>query len=209
MIIPNMVKAFGSQSIEFEFLFQSDVRLRIAKSHVKALDQPSQPCTKDTKNPDTTACIARFIEDNVGCGIRLLGNDNGNGKKPTCSSGSQLRNLSKIFEALKHADDKFIYEQTGCLASCEKYEYQGFEYHRSDVLWQRCQGDPCNLALRPEINDRSYDEKRQYVVYDFNSFIADVGGFIGLLLGFSTLSLFKELEKLLRSKRIGSIWKMY
>ena len=65
------------------------------------------------------------------------------------------------------------------------------------------------MTLRTEINDRSYDEKRQYVVYDFNSFIADVGGFIGLLLGFSTLSLFKELEKLLRSKRIGSIWKMY
>ena len=208
MIIPNMVKAFGSQSIEFQLHFQSDVRLRITKSHVKALDQPSQPCTKDTKNLNTSACIAKFIEDQMGCGIRLLGNDIG--KKPTCSSGSQLRNLSKIFEALKHADDKFIYEQTGCMASCEKYEYQGFEYHRNDVLWLPCRGDePCNLSLRPEINDRSYDEKRQYVVYDFNSFIADVGGFIGLLLGFSTLSLFKELEKLLRSKRIGSIWKMY
>ena len=65
------------------------------------------------------------------------------------------------------------------------------------------------MTLRTEINDRSYDEKRQYVVYDFNSFIADVGGFIGLLLGFSILSLFKELERVLRSKKISSIWKLY
>ena len=65
------------------------------------------------------------------------------------------------------------------------------------------------MTLRTEINDRSYDEKRQYVVYDFNSFIADVGGFIGLLLGFSILSLFKELERVLRSKKISSVWKLY
>ena len=205
MTIPNMVKAFGSQSIEFEFLFQSDIRLRIAKSHVKALDQPSQPCNQDTKFLNTSACIAKFIEEKMGCGIRMLGS--GESEKPLCSSGPELMNLSKIFEGLKHADDKYIYEKTGCLASCDRYEYQGF--HRSDTLWQRCkgQGDFCSLTLRPEINDRSYDEKRQYVVYDFNSFIADVGGFIGLLLGFSTLSLYKELEKLLRGKRFDSLWK--
>ena len=202
-----MVKAFGSQNIEFEFLFQSDVRLRIAKSHVKALDQPSQPCKNDKRSLNTSECIAMFIEDQLECGIKLLGS--GSHKKTTCKAGLQLQNLSKIFEELKHADDKTIYELTGCLASCERYEYHGFEYHRSDVLWQRCKGenDPCLLTLRPEINDRSYDEKRQYVVYDFNSFIADVGGFIGLLLGFSTLSLFKELERLLRSRNVGSIWK--
>ena len=175
---------------------------------MKALDQPSQPCAKQTKDPNTSSCIAKAVEDNMGCGIRMLGSTTRNAT--TCNSGSQLLKLSKIFEALKHADDKFIYENTGCLASCERYEYQGFEYHRNDALWLPCQGGnvSCNLSIRPEMNDRTYDEKRQYVVYDFNSFIADVGGFVGLLLGFSTLSLYKELQKLLRRKRTSSIWKI-
>ena len=33
----------------------------------------------------------------------------------------------------------------------------------------------------------------QYVVYDFDSFIADVGGFMGLLLGCSVFSLYNDL----------------
>ena len=33
---------------------------------------------------------------------------------------------------------------------------------------------------------------RQYVTYDYDSFIADVGGYLGLLLGYSVLSLFQD-----------------
>ncbi len=33
----------------------------------------------------------------------------------------------------------------------------------------------------------------EYVVYDFNSFVADVGGFTGLLLGHSLLSIYKTV----------------
>ena len=209
MIIPNLVQAFGSQSFEFGFYFQSEVRLKIAKSHMKALNQPSQPCIKDTKKPTTSACIAKFIENQIGCRIKLHGMDL-NKKGSTCKSGLQMRNLNKILVELKHADDKTIYELTGCLASCERHEYQGFEYYRFDVTSQRCdilaaKGLPCGLTLKPEINDRSYEEKVQYVVYDFNSFIADVGGFMGLLLGFSMLSIYDELTNILRRCKFGSL----
>ena len=53
-----------------------------------------------------------------------------------------------------------------------------------------------NLEL--QINELSNEEKKQYVVYDFNSFIAEVGGFMGLLLGYSILSLYDEVADLLR-----------
>ena len=36
-----------------------------------------------------------------------------------------------------------------------------------------------------------YEVREQYVVYDSDSFIADVGGFLGLLLGHSMLSLYQ------------------
>ena len=40
----------------------------------------------------------------------------------------------------------------------------------------------------------SYDEKKQYYIYDLSSFIADVGGYMGLLLGCSIFGLYMELE---------------
>ena len=37
--------------------------------------------------------------------------------------------------------------------------------------------------------DGSYQLEEEYIVYDANDFIADVGGYLGLLLGHSILSI--------------------
>ena len=42
--------------------------------------------------------------------------------------------------------------------------------------------------------DRSYEEREEYYVYDEWSFIADVGGYMGLLLGYSLLSLCNDID---------------
>ena len=46
--------------------------------------------------------------------------------------------------------------------------------------------------------ESSYNEEEQYIIYDVDSFIADVGGYMGLLLGSSLLSLFMAIENFLR-----------
>ena len=38
--------------------------------------------------------------------------------------------------------------------------------------------------------DGSYQLQEEYVMYDMNDFIADVGGYLGLLLGHSVLSVY-------------------
>ncbi len=45
-----------------------------------------------------------------------------------------------------------------------------------------------------------YDVWRQYFVYDFNSFFAEVGGFLGLFLGHSLYSLYNKAAALLHSQ---------
>ncbi len=35
--------------------------------------------------------------------------------------------------------------------------------------------------------------RREYLLYDANSLIADIGGYLGLLLGYSILSVFHQL----------------
>ena len=46
---------------------------------------------------------------------------------------------------------------------------------------------------------RWYKVMEQYVIYDYNSFIADVGGFMGMFLGSSLLGIFQAAEGRLRS----------
>ena len=54
------------------------------------------------------------------------------------------------------------------------------------------------LRLEVVITQRSYEEREQYVIYDTNSFIADVGGYMGLLLGCSLMSLYNDIEALFK-----------
>ena len=43
-----------------------------------------------------------------------------------------------------------------------------------------------------------FEEKKHFLLHDFNSVVENVGGFMGLFLGFSLLNIYSELEKLLR-----------
>ena len=64
---------------------------------------------------------------------------------------------------------------------------------------------PSHLTMTFSMVDKSIEDRHQYVIYDFNSFIADVGGLMGLLLGFSILSIYDEVEKMLRKIKYKSI----
>ena len=55
------------------------------------------------------------------------------------------------------------------------------------------------------MHDSSYLQEEQYLIYDYNGFIADIGGYMGLLLGSSILSLFDLAEKFLRALHKSSM----
>ena len=61
------------------------------------------------------------------------------------------------------------------------------------------------MTMTFRIKDKIVNVRKQYVIYDSNSFIADVGGFMGLLLGFSLLSIYDEIEGLIKKlkKKLG------
>ena len=81
---------------------------------------------------------------------------------------------------------------TGCLSACEKYKI--------DLTNDDVSGDvnTTDTLVSFTINDGYYVEEEQYVIYDFNSLVADTGGFMGLILGTSFLSMYDELILLLK-----------
>ena len=89
-----------------------------------------------------------------------------------------------------------IYKMTGCLSACEKDKFS-LDTEDWEKVFQGF-GSECEYHLKFKIMDRTYEEQEQYIIYDTDSFFADVGGFTGLLLGSSLLSLYDEIERLLR-----------
>ena len=195
MITPNEVNIFGSASHKINVGWICEMGyglgLNVKKIHMKALDQPSKPCDSETRRINTSACIANFIVKQIGCNPNIQGSQLS--KAPPCTTKSQLLEFEHYMKMFVEFHDNDVYSMTGCLSSCEKYQ---FSLHGDPV---KCRWDGYGeFYLDLFITDRSYEEKEQYIIYDTGSFIADVGGYMGLLLGFSLLSIYQEIEALLK-----------
>ena len=167
----------------------------ISKTHVKALNQPFRRCTSKTKSPNTTKCIASFIERELGCSPNILGSQYPDGIP--CNNKSQLVGLANITRFFRSADVNEIYGMTGCLSACEKDEYAMWVDPAEKVVNDHHSGK-CEYHVRFQITQTSFKEEEQYVIYDTDSFFADIGGYMGLLLGCSLISLYNSLEALLK-----------
>ena len=169
----------------------------ITKTHIRALDQPSRRCSMENTAVDTSACIAGFIERELGCNAMTLGSQYLKGTP--CTTRSQLLAFSNISKILEKSDENDIYGMTGCLSSCEK---DRFSISADPLVTETAYGEwgevPCQLHMEFRILDSSYKVEEQYMLYEMDSFIADVGGYMGLLLGFSLLSLYIALEDCMR-----------
>ena len=168
----------------------------ISKTHVRALDNPDQRCSNKGMNPNTSACIARFVNDKLGCNTMILGSQYT--KTSPCITKSQLLALANMTRVLKEADGNDIYEMTGCLSSCEKdrYSVSAEPTIRAEELWS----SPltCQVHFEFIMQESSYHLEEQYHLYDIPSFLADIGGYMGLLLGSSLLGIYMSMEDLLR-----------
>ena len=195
MYVPNSLKLYGSNSDEisgtvpYRYYFK---RVIIRNTHHKSLDQPSEPCASKTVNADTSRCIAMYIEEKLGCNPLILGSQLNN---ITCNTSTQWEKAIKLTKKFQEANAKQIFALTGCLSSCEKYQYHKIEGSTTSKIKKDGRGGDLHLSFR--IMEASYEEKEQYIIYDWNSFIADVGGFMGLLLGCSVFSLFNDMKTML------------
>ena len=204
MFVPNYRKIYGSQHTMtnlrggFERGKHYFYKVELTKYHLIALDQPSELCDSESNNPDTSSCLLKFIERELGCRPRIYGVDGLSQKHNYCNSSNQLKGLANISTQFSLMNANNIYSMTGCLPSCERDEYE-----RSIVTlsthdrWASQETNRSQLHLQISFPDGSYEVKEQYLLYDFDSFIADVGGFLGLLLGCSAFSLYKVIADLL------------
>jgi hypothetical protein len=101
--------------------------------------------------------------------------------------------LSKEFMDL---GDRAMSEKTGCLPSCTRNEYVvKHEFDTINVDYKV----PHSHLLEIGYLGTEYTVKEQYLVYGLPDLIADFGGFLGLLLGYSVLSFFDLGRKMCKS----------
>ena len=114
-----------------------------------------------------------------------------------CRTKSQLLALANMTRIFEEADGNEIYEMTGCLSPCEKDRYSVSVGSQKQVN-TRTKYERCQLHFDFIMQESSYQLEEQYHIYDGVSFIADIGGYMGLLLGSSLLGIYLAMENFLR-----------
>ena len=205
MFVPSSAGSFGSDERRIRAWWQNgtikyiEADIDIKKAYIKRQNRPSDPCTNDIQNLDTAACISKFINKEIGCRSKIQGYDGRNSTEgPFCQSASQLRAFANISGMLQYGTAASIYNMTGCLSACENSR---FDLRVNQIVEKNVQPHIKQnlIQIRLSVTDTSYAKEEEYIIYDSNSFIADFGGYMGLLLGSSILSLFDVLEDLARN----------
>ena len=210
-IIPTHARVYGTAFVKANILanFSSEFRYEINRSEKKALDKPSQKCDSSKDETKVAKCVEeRFVEKSLNCSLRrlmsnpLLSKCNGSKLLSTFKASStrlqQIRQNGKtfpqedsydIFWELNRLDEREIFEKTGCMPSCSKSKIKLVPEYNNDMI-----DDNKKVARLSFVYPRGeYDLVEEYYIYNFGSFIADVGGYLGLLLGSSLLSMYHTM----------------
>ena len=196
-IIPSIVRPYGSELFKTRIVgnFSSDIRLEIKRSEIDALDKLSQRCDPSKDEPSVSKCVEeRFVERYLNCSLKrfmsnpMLGICNQT-KWDFSKKGFFHQRLTK----LNRLDEKEIFEMTGCMPGCSKSKIELVTTYQDNM-----RDDDKNVAkFSFSYNSGENDLWEEYYIYNWGSFIADVGGYLGLLLGSSVLSMYHMTTPLL------------
>ena len=196
-IIPSFTRVYGAAQITMVTRenFSSFAKFEIKRSEIIALDKLSQRCDSSKDEQSVSKCVEeRFVEKDLNCSLRRLMSNPmlsicNDPKLGTYNEGYFYGRFNWLYTL----DEREIYEITGCTPSCSKSKFEIVTRYQDNML-----DDSKNVAEFRFVYPRGeYDLREEYYIYNWGSFIADVGGYLGLLLGSSALSMYHIITPLL------------
>ena len=146
-----------------------------ATKHVK-MNRDDNPCEEEA-GYSFHDCFRQYIADKVGCNSLW-------GSFPwlqKCSSVEKVKEYERINNEIVLMDRRNLTNHTGCLLPCSFTVYSLAEEPFNSV------GFEPKVGLDVMFGQRSITVDKEGLIYPFDSFIAEIGGSLGLFLGFSFL----------------------
>lgn len=122
----------------------------------------------------------------------------GSTQEKPCDKEEDYNATYKKLLAFRNLGERDLVEETGCAGSCGRFAFQTRELSQTELAVEGWEG---LIMVDLLIISGSYDVKEQYVVYDFSSLVADIGGYLGLLLGQSLLTSYDAIAKMIYRKK--------
>ena len=169
----------------------------INRKEVTYLNDPRTPCQLKPREEAMNNCIQNYIENKMVCQLPWNTKDT---TLPKCIKREQYKRFLDEYDEIASLSGFSIAQQTGCLPSCKINEFS------LNVMSQMTLPEESGYAQGSAYigmfyyPSGRYMQKSYYYMYDFTSYIADVGGLVGLFLGYSMLSFYDGLQYVWKNK---------
>ena len=149
------------------------------------LNQEKSPCTSKPLE-SFQECLERYFNQEMGCHLPW----HKEGSPLPCANASDSQRYQNLTLRLKSMNKMDLTRELDCHMPCTLYEYEPVEFMEVE---QPCNSEWCQYVpvLLVAVDDANLYLSREVVLYDENNFIADVGGYLGLLLGASVMTLYE------------------
>ena len=109
-----------------------------------------------------------------------------------CKDITEVPGWKAIWHNLVNMAEQELYEETGCMAKCQRKEWEIRKIF--DDKRQVMTGYDSLIGIYMFYANGRYRIGSQLFTYDFNTYVADFGGYLGLLLGYSIVSFFDKAQ---------------
>ena len=158
----------------------SNFYYRLALIERQELDVPTDPCNT-TPDYDFQACVKDTLAERVGC--RTKWDLKSSSSRPLCRSMDQFQQYEELWQRLSILEAKGIFQETGCIKPCTYNDYRFIGESETTNFG----GKDFTFSLWAVSNNTSIE--KEVLIYSLESMVADLGGTLGLFLGFSFMTL--------------------
>ena len=168
--------------------FGSNYDMQVTNS--RYLNEEGNKCNESEELADFNLCYEKYVESNMNCSVTWR-KQNGT-LLPDCSTDSQKDFLANVTKDIETMGEKKIYQSSGCFPSCSRREFSVTKFMDSDESSSK---NKSIAKVTFYYSSTKYKTKEQYLSFTLGDFIANVGGYLGLLLGYSVISLYDEAKQ--------------
>ena len=167
------------------------VLYEVRKEVVTYLNDERTPCQTKMREEEINTCIHRHIENRMGCQLPW---HNKSTTLPRCIDFEQYQEFLNSYYHISNLNEASIAKETGCLPSCKRVEFKLKVVNQ--MLIPVMSGQIRLFGAMFYYPSGAYKKRSYYYTYELSDYIADIGGYMGLLLGCSLLSFYDWLKNM-------------